>query len=155
MTRHHAKNPLDSSKRSSYPIVKKVNDNDEHNDDDTHQGWILSRTKRKREIEKEKERREEGKKERKGWSRVRPSIQSELRSQRASARNNNYIILFIIITITITTLIIIIRFGVVSIFSHWTSRWSRIEKTVQPNTFSSADTIFVLPFFFWRKLTDA
>ena len=36
MTNHHAKNQLDSSKRSSYPIVKKVNDDDD--DDDTHQG---------------------------------------------------------------------------------------------------------------------
>ena len=33
MISHHAKNQLDSSRRSSYPIVKKVN----NDDNDTHQ----------------------------------------------------------------------------------------------------------------------
>ena len=33
MISYHAKNQLDSSRRSSYPIVKKVDDNDNDNDD--------------------------------------------------------------------------------------------------------------------------
>ena len=41
MTRYDAKKPLDSLKRSSYPVVKMSNDNnddDDNKDGDTHQG---------------------------------------------------------------------------------------------------------------------